>query len=273
MVADELEPGELFVRKRGARLGLVREPFVEPLVDGFREGPEHGLLFEREPHQRNQIGEASRLRAAFDLAGRSDGAGIPQPVFGPGGVVFAQFLFQFLQHRLGEALLVRAAVEDLQGVDLGLVLLDVGAEGTQEALGLLLRGGIEALVGGLVDGDAIDDLLGGLLGLGQRIAQDGRIERRAGFLDQLLPGLFQKSRSGILPLVLPFPMLSDVFLDFPERRRRMHNVVVRFFLPDWALDFLRPIESRSGILPLGRARPKRRDDASTLAASSLPEGS
>jgi hypothetical protein len=57
----------------------------------------------------------------------------------------------------------------------------------------------------LVDGDAIDDLLGLLLGLGQRIAQDGRIERRAGFVDQLLPGLFQRFRRDLFRLDAGFP--------------------------------------------------------------------
>ena len=86
------------------------------------------MLFQREADQGDKVGEAAGLGAAFDLAGRGGGEGVPEAVFGPGGVVFAQFLFQFLEHRLGEALLVGAAVKNLQRGDFGFVLLDVIAE-------------------------------------------------------------------------------------------------------------------------------------------------
>ena len=69
------------------------------------------------------------------MSGSGDGEGIPEAVLGPGGVVVAEFLFQFLEHRLGEALFERAAVEDLERVDLGLVLREVVAEGLDEAGG------------------------------------------------------------------------------------------------------------------------------------------
>ena len=86
------------------------------------KGVEHGLLFQRKADERDEIGKASGLRAAFDLAGLRGGEGVPEVVLGPGGVVVAQFLFQFLEHGLGEALFERAAVKDLQCGDLGLVL-------------------------------------------------------------------------------------------------------------------------------------------------------
>ena len=85
-------------------------------------------MFQREADEGDEVGKASGLGAAFDLAGRGGGEGVPEAVFGPRGVVVAQFLFQFLEHLLGEALLVGAAVEDLQGGDFGFVLLDVIAE-------------------------------------------------------------------------------------------------------------------------------------------------
>ena len=56
-----------------------------------------------------------------------------------------QLRFEFLQAFLGEALFEGAAVEDLEGGDLGAVLLDVIAEGLDEAFGFLLRGGVEAV--------------------------------------------------------------------------------------------------------------------------------
>ena len=119
-------------------------------------------MFQREADEGDEVGEASGLRAAFDLAGFGRGEGVPEMVLGPGGVVVAQFLFQFLEHRLGEALLVGAAVEDLQRGDLGLVLLDVVAEGLGE-LGAGLRAGLRrAGVEQGVAGNDVNGLLGGL---------------------------------------------------------------------------------------------------------------
>ncbi len=94
------------------------------------------MLFQREADEGDEVGKASGLRAAFDLAGLGGGEGVPEMVLGPGGVVVAEFLLQFLEHRFGEALFVGAAVEKLERGDLGLVLLDVVAE----------RGGSWALV-------------------------------------------------------------------------------------------------------------------------------
>ena len=54
--------------------------------------------------------------------------------------------------------------------DLGFVLLDVVTEGFQERGGLLFRGGVEALLRDGVNGDAVDGLLGFLLGLRQGFA-------------------------------------------------------------------------------------------------------
>ena len=160
MVADEVEPRELFGRKRDASLGLVHEPFVEPLVHGVSEGREHGLLFQREADEGDEVGKASGLRAAFDLARRGDGEGVPEAVFGPGGMVVAQFLFQFLEHLFREALFVGAAVKNLQRGDLGLVLLNVIAEGFQEVRSFFLRSGIETLMRDNIGGDGVNGLLG-----------------------------------------------------------------------------------------------------------------
>ena len=167
--------------KTCAGLGLVHEPFVEPLGDGVGEGCEHGLLLQREADEGDEVGKAAGLRAAFDLAGRGDGEGVPEAVLGPRGVVVAQFLLQFLEHRLGEALFVRAAVEDLQGVDLGLVLLDVVAEGPGRGLRLSpsrrRRSPGSITVSRVID---VDGLLGFLLELsrGRRAARACRTGRR-----------------------------------------------------------------------------------------------
>jgi hypothetical protein len=86
VVADEVESGELFGTEFDAGLGLVHEPFVEARGDGFGERFEHGLLFQRKADERDEVGEASGLRAAFDLVGRGGGEGVPEIVLGPGGV-------------------------------------------------------------------------------------------------------------------------------------------------------------------------------------------
>ena len=79
----------------------------------------------------------------------------------------------------GQALFERAAVEDLQSLDLGAVLLDVIAEGADGGLGLFARGGVEALVKDGVDGDVVDGLLMLLLELHEDIAQVRVVERNA----------------------------------------------------------------------------------------------
>ena len=107
-----------------------------------------------------------------------------------GGV--AEFALQLLQRFLGEALPVAAAVEDLQRLDLGVVLLDVFAEAADEAFGLFLRRGVEALAGDLVHGDDVDDLIGLLPRIGDGVAQRGFVERLAGFERELGAGLLEE---------------------------------------------------------------------------------
>jgi hypothetical protein len=121
VVTDELEPTELLGREDGAGLGLACEPLVEALGHRAVEGRQHGLLLQGEADQGDKVGEASGLGAALDLVGRGDGEGVPQAILGLGGALVAQLLFQVLEHGLGQALLERTAVEDLQDVDLGLV--------------------------------------------------------------------------------------------------------------------------------------------------------
>ena len=169
-----------------ASLGFVAQPFVEPLGHRIGEGREHGLLFQREADERDEVGEASGLRAALHFPGRGGGEGVPQAILGPGGVVVAELLLQFLEHRLGEALLVRAAVEDLQRGDLGLVLLDVVAERSQRgSAAFSFAAASKPWLEHGVDGDGVDRLLGFLLGLGEGVAQRGHVERGAGFVGQV----------------------------------------------------------------------------------------
>ena len=127
-------------------------------------------MFQREADEADEVGKASGLRAAFDLAGPRGSVGVPEVVLGPSGVVVAQFLFQFLEHRLGEALFVGAAVKNLQRGDLGFVPFDVVTEGSQERDGLFFRGGVEALLFNRINGDGINGLLGFLFGLRQGFA-------------------------------------------------------------------------------------------------------
>ena len=141
-------------------------------------------MFQREADQGDEVGEPAGLRAAFDLAGSGGGEGLPKAVFGPRGVVVAQFLFQFLEHRLGEALLVRAAVKDLQRGDLGFVLLDVVTEGGGK-LGARLRAFLRrAGVKQRVAGNDVNGLIGGLGDFLEQVAEIGiRGERSEGGFD------------------------------------------------------------------------------------------
>ena len=69
-----------------------------------------------------------------------------------------------------------------------MVLLDVFAEAADEAFGLFLRRGVEALAGDSVHGDDVDDLIGLLPRIGDGVAQRGFVERFAGFERELGAG-------------------------------------------------------------------------------------
>ena len=195
LIAHEVEPGELLRREDGSGFGFVHEPFVEALGDGVGEGGEDGLLLEREADEGDEVGEAAGLGAAFDFAGRGDGEGVPEVVLGPGGVIVAQFLFQLLEHRLGEALFVGTAVKDLERGDFSFVLLDVFAKRSGE-LGaglraLLRRAGVDQ---GVARND-VDGLFGGVLDFLEQVAEIGiGGERRERLLDAALAN-FEQSPS------------------------------------------------------------------------------
>ena len=61
VVADEVEPGEVFGRELDSGLSLVHAPLVEACGDGFSEGFEHGLLFQRKADEGDEVSETSRL--------------------------------------------------------------------------------------------------------------------------------------------------------------------------------------------------------------------
>ena len=139
MIADEFEPGALLGSEHDV-LGYVSfDPFDEALIDGLGERLKNLLAFEGEADEGDEVGEAAGLGASFDFLRRDGGEGVPEAVFGPGGVLFAEFFLQLLEHRLGEAVAVRAAVEKLERGDLGFVLLDVVAERSDDLLGVLRR--------------------------------------------------------------------------------------------------------------------------------------
>ena len=92
----------------------------------------------------------------------------------------------FLQHGFGEALLERAAVEDLQGVDLRLVLGEVIAEGLDETGGFGLRGGVKTLAEDFVGHVDVDGLFSFLLQHFERFAKGWFIKRGAGFNNELV---------------------------------------------------------------------------------------
>ena len=68
----------------------------------------------------------------------------------------------------------------MQGVQLALVALQVGAEGGDQAGGLLLGGGVKAPGEHLVHGDDANGLLDLLPGTGEGVAEGGHVEGRAG---------------------------------------------------------------------------------------------
>ena len=139
MVADEFEPGALFGSEHNILGDVSFDPLVEALIDRLGKRLKNLLAFEGEADERDEVGEAAGLGAAFDFLRRDGGEGVPEAVFGPGGVLFAEFFLQFLEHRFGEPVTVRPAVEKLERGDLGFVLFDVVAERCDDLLGVLRR--------------------------------------------------------------------------------------------------------------------------------------
>ena len=186
VVADEFEPGALFGRKANILSDVSFDPFDETVMDCLRKRFKNLLAFQREANKSDEVGEAAGLGASFDFLRDDGGEGVPEAVFGPGGVFFAEFFLQLLEHRLGESVTVWTAVEQLERGDLGFVLFDVVAERGNDlfrVLGRLLRRtGKEHAVAG----DDIDDLLAGLMDLDQELSQRGIArQRRDGFLHEL----------------------------------------------------------------------------------------
>lgn len=116
VVADEVEPCELIGSEGGAQRRdaaatlLLCEPGIETLLHRVAEGFEERLLFEGEAHERDEVSEAAGLRAAFHFFRRGGGEGAPEVFLRPCGVGVAELLLQLLQHGLGEALGVGAAI-------------------------------------------------------------------------------------------------------------------------------------------------------------------
>jgi len=75
----------------------------------------------------------SGLNGAGAVVAKASRGGPPSTLHGCRGAAL-----QFFQHLLGEALAIGATVKELQGGDLGAVLLDELAEGADQGFGLLL---------------------------------------------------------------------------------------------------------------------------------------
>src|SRR5438034_215416 len=112
-------------------------------------------MFQRKADEGDEVGKPSGLRATLDLSRPGRSKGVPEAVLGPGGVVFAELFLQFIEHRLGEALFVRAAIKNLQRGDLGFVLLDIFAKGSQEGGGPFFRGSVEVLLRDGINSDGV----------------------------------------------------------------------------------------------------------------------
>ena len=162
VVADEGEPGALL----GGEGRPLRDGSGEPCVEAgwslSGEGFEDGLA------ARGRSGRARRGRRSGRPAsgrctccGRGGGEGVPEGVLGPGGVVLAELRLQLLEHGLGEAQAVRAAVEELEGGDLGCDACRCSLGTSMSPLGLSVVCGGGAGVEDAVPGDDVDRLLGG----------------------------------------------------------------------------------------------------------------
>ncbi len=101
VIADEFEPGALFGSEDYILRDIFFDPLDEALIDRLSERLKNLLAFQRESDERDEIGEAAGLGAAFHLFRRDGGEGVPEAVFGPGGVFFAELFLQFFEHRLG----------------------------------------------------------------------------------------------------------------------------------------------------------------------------
>ena len=144
------------------------------------------LALEGEADQRDEVGEAAGLGATFDFLRRDGSEGVPEAVFGLGGVFFAELFLQLFEHRLCEPVAVGTTVEKLERCNLGSVLFEIVAKRFSDLLGVLRR-----LLGGAgkkhaIAGDHVDHLLARLLNFDQKLAERrvGR-ERRGGLLHEL----------------------------------------------------------------------------------------
>ncbi len=185
VVADEFEPGALFGSEHNILGDVSFDPLDEALIDRLGKRLKNLLAFEREADEGDEVGEAAGLGSSFDFLRRDGGEGVPEAVFGPGGVLFAELFLQLFEHRFGEPVTIRPAVEKLERGDLGFVLFDVVAERSDDLLGVLRRLLRRAGEEHAVAGDHVDHLLAGLMDLDQELAQRGIArQRRDGFLHQ-----------------------------------------------------------------------------------------
>lgn len=185
VIADQFELGALFGREHDILGDVSFDPLDEALIDRLGERFQNLLAFESEADQCDEVGEAAGLGASFDFLRRDGGEGVPEAVFGPGDVLFAELFLQLFEHWFGEPVAIGAAVEQLERGDFGFMLFDVVAERSDDLLGvlrgLLRRAGEEHAV----PRDHVDHLLAGLMDLDQELAQRGiACQRRDGFLHQ-----------------------------------------------------------------------------------------
>ena len=128
------------------------QPLLVPLLHGVGKRGEQRLLFEREANQRDEIGEPAGLRTAAHFLRIRDGVRIPEAILGPFHTSLAQLALELLQHRLGQPLPIRTAVENLQRVDVALMLGEVVAELLHQTGGSFSCCFVESLQGGTSSG-------------------------------------------------------------------------------------------------------------------------
>jgi hypothetical protein len=127
MIADPLKPGDLLRRERPTGILLLEEPCVVPLVHAVWIRHELAVLMEREPDERDDVGEnalsgAVHLRAVERFVSGPELCGCPLVRRSADRV---RELLDLLER---EPLSVRAALEDLERGDLVFMLFDEAFE-------------------------------------------------------------------------------------------------------------------------------------------------
>src|SRR6185369_11498060 len=189
VVTYPLQPPALLVGESLPLPFLPVDPGAETIVDMLLERLQHRLLMQGKTDQGDDVGPEAPAPGPLDLGSLQGSIGVPQPVDAPQVRRLLNHLGQTLDLVVFETLMIGAAVKDLQGGNLVLVLLDELFKRLHQPLGLAQRLGIETGLNDLVGADRVDDLVGLTLQLQDLLPETRLAERLHSLLDQLDPGL------------------------------------------------------------------------------------